>query len=116
MRTLVKVSIPVERGNAAIADGSLPQTMQDLMAAIEPEAAYFTVEDGRRMVYLVFDLHEPADMPRLFEPLFIGLEAGISMAPCMNADDLQRGLQAVTIPQARSASGSETKSPAGSPS
>ena len=39
MRCLLKVSIPVETGNAAISDGSLPKTIDSILADLKPEAA-----------------------------------------------------------------------------
>lgn len=41
MRCLLKVSIPVETGNATISDGSLPKTIESILADLKPEAAYF---------------------------------------------------------------------------
>ena len=46
MRFLLKVSIPVETGNAAISDGSLPKTIESILADLKPEAAYFAEEPG----------------------------------------------------------------------
>jgi hypothetical protein len=37
----MKVSIPVDVGNAKIKDGSLPKTIQSILAEQKPEAAYF---------------------------------------------------------------------------
>jgi hypothetical protein len=35
-------------------------------------------------------------MPRIAEPLFMGLDATIEFMPCMNADDLKSGLSALS--------------------
>jgi hypothetical protein len=35
MRCLLKVAIPVETGNAAISDGSLPKTIESILADIK---------------------------------------------------------------------------------
>jgi hypothetical protein len=92
MRTLAKVSLDTATANAAIQSGELTKIMASALERIQPEAAYFTVDGGKRTAYLVFDLKTPADMPVLFEPLFIGLNAGIELVPAMNADDLREGL------------------------
>ena len=42
MRFLVKVSIPVEAGNAAVKAGKLGSTIQSILADLKPEAVYFT--------------------------------------------------------------------------
>lgn len=48
MRMMLKISIPVEAGNNAIKDGSLPSTIQGLIERLKPEASYFFPEDGQR--------------------------------------------------------------------
>ena len=41
MRCLLKVAIPVETGNAAISDGSLPKTIESILADIKPGGGLF---------------------------------------------------------------------------
>ena len=45
---LLKVQMPVEKGNAAFKSGALQRTIQSTVATLEPEAAYFYPEDGKR--------------------------------------------------------------------
>ncbi len=92
MRMLAKVTIPVEAGNRAVKDGSVGKVIQGFAAAVKPEALYFTVLEGRRCMIAVFDLPSPADVPVLFEPMFLGLDAQVEVAPALNGDDLQKGL------------------------
>ena len=94
MRTLLKVTIPTEAGNAAIREGRLPQALQSLMADLKPEAVYFLPEQGRRTALIFFDLKEPSQIPQISEPLFQGFNASLEFTPVMNAEDLQAGLQA----------------------
>lgn len=93
MRVLLKVQIPGAKGTAALQDGSLQRTMEEFMNAVHPEAAYFSPEGGLRSAFLVFDMQDSSDMPRLLEPFFTALEAKIELTPVMNADDLRAGLQ-----------------------
>ena len=96
MRTLLRITIPVKAGNAAINDGSLPQTMESLMEQLKPEAAYFVAHLGMRSALIVFDLKDPSQIPQIAEPLFQGFKAAVEFAPVMNADDLRAGLEAAT--------------------
>jgi hypothetical protein len=47
VRCLLKVSIPVETGNATISDGSLGKTIESILADLKPEAAYFAADNGK---------------------------------------------------------------------
>ena len=92
MRTLLKVNIPVEQGNKAILDGSLPKIIQTTMDRLKPEAAYFTTNEGKRTAFFVFDLKDASDIPPIAEPFFMGLNAAIEFSPVMTAEDLKKGL------------------------
>jgi hypothetical protein len=93
MRTLMKVKMDTEAGSRAIADGSLPQLMQETLGALRPEAAYFGPENGVRTAFIVFDMQDPSQLPAITEPLFSKVKATLEMFPVMNQEDLQKGLQ-----------------------
>lgn len=93
MRMMMKVKLDTEASSKAIADGSLPRLMRESMETLRPEAAYFGPEDGVRTAFIVFDLQDPSDLPRLTEPLFSMAKATIEMFPVMDRDDLEKGLQ-----------------------
>jgi hypothetical protein len=96
MRMMMKVQMDTEAGSNAVADGSLPQLMQDVMGRLQPESAYFGPEDGVRTAFIVFDLQDPSQLPAISEPMFSKLKATIRMFPVMNREDLQKGLQLIT--------------------
>jgi len=98
MRTLLRVSIPVEKGNEAIKSGALPQTLQSVMKTLKPEAAYFYPdENGRRSAIFVFEMEGSWQLPPTVEPLFQNMDAAVHVTPVMNAEDLERGLKAAGI-------------------
>ena len=92
MRMMLKVAIPVEVGNKAIKDGSLPRTIQSTLDRLKPEAAYFLAEDGKRTALFFFNMQDASQIPAIAEPLFMGMNASLTMLPVMNAEDLQKGL------------------------
>lgn len=92
MRTIAKISIPVEPGNRAVENGTIGKLMQAAGDRWHPEAMYFTALDGQRCAYMVFDLPDTADIPAFAEPFFTELEAEVQLAPVMTPEDLQRGL------------------------
>jgi hypothetical protein len=95
VRTMMRVTIPVAAGNAAIKTNRLPQVMADAMARMQPEAAYFTADNGFRTAYFFVDLKDQSQIPVFAEPFFQELEASVEFLPVMNADDLKKGLSQV---------------------
>jgi hypothetical protein len=90
MRCLLKVSIPVATGNAAISDGSLPKTIDSILADLKPEAAYFAEDNGKRTGFIFFDLKDTSQIPAVAEPWFLAFDAHIELHPAMNVDDLKK--------------------------
>jgi hypothetical protein len=92
MRMLMKVSIPVESGNAAAKKGVLGSTIQRLVEEQKPESAYFLAEDnGERTGYFVLNMKDSSEIPGLAEPWFLAFNARITLRPVMNAQDLANG-------------------------
>lgn len=92
MRMMMKMQMDTEAASRAIAEGSLPQLMQETLDQLKPEAAYFGPENGIRTAFIVFDLQDPSQLPPISEPLFSKLKANIQMFPVMDREDLQKGL------------------------
>lgn len=95
MRFLVKVSIPVETGNAMIKSGALPKTIDSILSDLKPEAAYFAEEGGKRTGYIFLDIQEPSQIPAVAEPWFLAFNASVEFHPAMSADDLKRAGPAI---------------------
>ena len=95
MRMMLRWTVPVERGNETIKDGSLAQTIESLLEKLKPEAAYFWPENGLRAGMIVFDMADPTQIPQIAEPLFLNVNAAVEFVPVMNADDLKTALEKV---------------------
>ncbi len=65
MRMLLKVSIPVESGNAAARNGSLGSTIAKILDELKPEAAYFAEDGGERTGYIFFDMKDSSQLPSI---------------------------------------------------
>ena len=96
MRMMLRFTLPVEKGNQAIKDGSLGKTLESIMSKLKPEAAYFGPSDGKRCGMIFFDLAEPSQIVEVVEPLFSNLNAAVEIVPVMNGDDLRKGIAKVT--------------------
>ena len=92
MRMMLRWTVPVEKGNQAIADGSLQRTLSGMAEKLKPEAAYFWPEDGKRAGMMIIDMVDPSEIARNAEPLFTQLNASVQFVPVMNADDLKKSI------------------------
>ena len=92
MRMVLKARIPTEAGNEVLRTGDMSKIMETAIAALKPEAAYFTLDDGDRTCFFYFDMQQSSQMPPVLESFFMELNAKISLQPVMNADDLRIGL------------------------
>ncbi|MGK5642770.1 hypothetical protein ACSNOK_31335 [Streptomyces sp. URMC 126] len=96
MRTLLRARLDTHTANEAVRNGTMADTVRDILERLQPEAAYFTCMDGGRTCLLVFDMRESSQMPALLERFFLDMEAEVELLPVMNADDLREGLGALS--------------------
>ena len=92
MRMLLRASIPVETGNAAAKAGTLGPIVNQILAGVNHEAAYFYADDeGRRCASIVLDMKDSSEIPGLAEPWFLAFNAKVTFRPVMNRQDLVAG-------------------------
>ena len=88
MRMMMKVSIPVEAGNAAVRNGTLGSTIQKILADLKPEASYFAEDNGTRTGYIFFHMDDSSELPAVAEPWFLAFNASLTVRPAMTPQDL----------------------------
>jgi hypothetical protein len=93
---LLRVSIPVDTGNAASKAGTIGSTIEKIVSDLKPEAAYFMVDDnGCRSGSIVFDLKDSSDIPSVTDPWFLAFNAKVSLRPVMSPQDLAKAGPAI---------------------
>jgi hypothetical protein len=93
---LMRVSIPVEAGNAAAKAGTLGTVVEKILTDLKPEAAYFFADDdGQRAGSIVFDMKDTSEIPALAEPWFHAFKAKVSFRPVMSPADLGKAGPAI---------------------
>jgi hypothetical protein len=94
MRFLLRVSFPVEAGNASAKKDGF-KAIQSILQKQKPEAAYFLTQDGKRTGLLILHVEEASQMAELCEPWFLALNAEAYWSPVMLPSDLQKAALAV---------------------
>ena len=95
MRMMLKAVMDTEAANEASRKGEMLDLTKQLLDQLNAEAAYFVTEAGQRSCLVVFDMTDSSQIPVIAEPLFLGAKAQVTFTPCMNLEDLERGLSQV---------------------
>jgi len=92
MRMMMKLTMPVEKGNEAITSGAWDQTLDHIIETLKPEAAYFYLDGGRRAAMFIYEAEKAEEMAVINEPIFQALNAAIDQQPVLTAADLGKAL------------------------
>src|SRR5215472_9768156 len=90
MRFMLKAILDTDRANAAAKAGTLGKTIQDIVAELRPEAAYFTDDHGKRTAYIIFDMRDASQIPAVAEPWFLAFKAEVEFHAVMVPKDLSK--------------------------
>ena len=90
MLFVLHISLPVEKFNQAVRDGTAGQKIGKILEDSKPEAAYFCAKDGKRGGFLIVNLNDASELPRFAEPWFLHFDATVEFLPTMTPEDLQR--------------------------
>jgi len=88
MKYIMKVSMPTEPGNERIKDPQFGKKMQEILAEVKAEAAYFTTICGNRGGYIVVNMNDASQLPAMAEPFFLQFNAEVTFLPVMTPEDL----------------------------
>ena len=96
MRMMLTASLPNEPFNSQVRAGTAGAILQEILAELKPEAAYFTESDGARCAVLIIDVADQSRIPFFAEPFFLKFNATCRFQIAMVAEDLAKaGLDAL---------------------
>jgi len=96
MKTILRVTLPVEPFNSFVRDGSAGMKIGKILEETKPEAAYFTDSDGQRSAFLIVDFADASRIPSLAEPWFLTFNAKCEFKIAMTPEDLAKsGIDAI---------------------
>jgi hypothetical protein len=106
MRMLMKVSLPIAEGNAAVADGTLGSTISSILSDLKPETVYFAEDNGARAAFVFLNITDSSQIPAIAEPWFLAFNAKVEFRAAMNLEDLKNagpGMESAVRKYARTA-------------
>jgi len=93
---MLTASLPNEPFNSLVRAGTAGATIQEILAELKPEAAYFLEEHGTRCAVLIIDVADQSRIPFFAEPFFLKFTASCRFRIAMVAEDLAKaGLDAL---------------------
>ena len=90
MRMMLTASIPNEPFNSLVRAGTAGTIIQEILAELKPEAAYFLEDHGTRCAVLIIDVADQSRIPFFAEPFFLKFNANCRFRIAMVAEDLAR--------------------------
>ena len=90
MHFLVRATMPVETGNALVRNPEFGKTMQSVLADLKPEATYYCLDRGQRTLYLILNVNDSHEIPRIVEPLWLSMKADVEFIPAMNQAEFNK--------------------------
>lgn len=89
MKMLLRIVMPIEPFNSMIKKGTIGKNLGKILEEIKPEAAYFSLNDGKRSALLVVNVNKPSDYVKYAEPFFLEFNAEISFDIVITPEELK---------------------------
>lgn len=95
MKYLMRIKMTNPTANQKLRDPQFGKKMQEILAEVKAENAYFSTIDGCRGGYVVINMDDASQMPAIAEPFFFWLNAEIDFLPVMMPEDLGKAGPAI---------------------
>ena len=81
MRVMVRIAVPLEKGNEVTKAGKMSETIQSLLADLDTEAVCLTLERGQRALHIFMNVQGGWELPQINKPWFPALNASMEIHP-----------------------------------
>ena len=95
MKYIMKIRMSKESGNDNLRDPEFGKKMQEALAEVKAEAAYFATIGGDRGGYVIVNMDNASQMAAYAEPFFHWMNAEIEFIPVMTPEDLVKAGPAI---------------------
>jgi len=95
MRYLIKVRLPIEEGNRILRNPKFSRELQSILEEIKAEAAYFSLIDGQRGMYIITSFDDASQIAVISEKFWFWGKADLEIIPVMIVDDLVKAGPAI---------------------
>ncbi len=95
MKCIMKIRMSKESGNDNLRDPEFGKKMQEALAEVKAEAAYFATIDGYRGGYVIVNIDNASQLATYAEPFFNWMNAEIEFIPVMTPEDLVKTMPAI---------------------
>ena len=96
MKMILTVTLPHESFNALIKKGTIGNVINDIMGELKPEAAYFSLNEGKRSIFLVVNVDNAGDYVKYAEPFFLKFNADIKYDIVITPEEIKNsGLEEI---------------------
>jgi len=89
MRMILTATLPHEPFNALIKNGNIGKVLNGIMEEIKPEAVYFSLDEGKRSLFIVVNVEKGTDYVKYAEPFFLKFNADIKYDIVITPEEIQ---------------------------
>ena len=90
MKVLLNVIVPHEPFNTLVKKGKAGEILGKIEKELQPEAVYFTEQNGKRSGIYIVNLSKASDIPKLAEPFFLNFNADCRIQVVKTPEDLMK--------------------------
>lgn len=89
MKMLLTVTFPHDPFNALIKKGTIGDVLNQIMGDLKPEAAYFSLNEGKRYIVMIVNVNAGVDYVKYAEPFFLKFNADIKYDIVITPEEIQ---------------------------